>query len=78
MVNLKSEEKLLEFIAFCIEHYKIKHHLKGKDVSALFKEKDVINFISQGYELLHTQGKDYIIEEIDMYIKNRRVDIANY
>ncbi|MCG4581156.1 DUF3791 domain-containing protein [Clostridium cochlearium] len=71
MTNLNKEEKLIEFISFCIENYKVKYGLKGKEVSELFKEKGVIKFLTEGYEILHTQSKDYIIDEIQSYIKNR-------
>jgi hypothetical protein len=71
MMELNNEEKLIEFISFCIENFKIKHNMKGRDVANLFKKSQVIQFLTEGYEMLHTQGKDYIIEEIDIFLKNR-------
>lgn len=71
MVNLNSEEQVIEFISFCIENYKVDHSLKGKEVTKLFADNNVIGFLADSYELLHTQSKRYIIEEIDLYLKNR-------
>jgi hypothetical protein len=71
MIGLNKEEQLIEFISFCIENFKIKHNMKGKDVANLFKKSEVLLFLTEGYEILHTQGKDYIIEEIDIFLKNR-------
>jgi hypothetical protein len=71
MVKLNKEEKLIEFISFCIENFKITHDMKGKDVANLFNEKKVIDFLTEGYEVIHTQGKEYIIEEIEIFLKNR-------
>lgn len=71
MVSLNKEEQLIEFIAFCIENFKVKHRMKGNDVANLFKESNTLIFLKDGYEMLHTQGKEYIIEEIEIYLKNR-------
>lgn len=71
MFNSSHEEQLVEFVSFCIENFKVKHEMSGKDVAALFRESQVINFLKEGYEILHTQGKDYIIDEIEIYLKNR-------
>lgn len=71
MVSLNKEEQLIEFIAFCIENFKVKHQMKGNEVANLFKESNTLIFLKDGYEMLHTQGKEYIIEEIEIYLKNR-------
>jgi hypothetical protein len=71
MVRLNKEEQLIEFISFCIENFKIAHGMKGKDVANLFNESKVFDFLTEGYEIIHTQGKEYIIEEIEIFLKNR-------
>jgi hypothetical protein len=45
--------------------------MKGKDVANLFNESKVFDFLTEGYEIIHTQGKEYIIEEIEIFLKNR-------
>ncbi len=71
MVRLNKEEKLIEFISFCIENFKVAHDMKGKDVANLFEENKVIDFLTEGYEVIHTQGKEYIIEEIELFLRTR-------
>ena len=71
MTELKNEERIVEFASFCIENFKVKHSMSGKDVAILFKESGALQFIKEGYEMLHTQGREYIIEEIEIFLKNR-------
>lgn len=71
MVNLNSQEIIIEFVSFCIESFKVKHSMSGKDVANLFKTSGALEFIIDGYEMLHTQGKEYILEEIEIFLKNR-------
>lgn len=66
LIELKNEEKVIEFVSFCIENFKVKHSMAGKDVVVLFKQSGTLEFIKDGYEMLHTQGKEYIIEETDI------------
>ncbi len=63
---------ILLFIAFCIENYKEHKHISADEVLFLFKKYRVINYLTQGFDVLHTQGKEYIMSDIDTYIKNRK------
>lgn len=67
--NLSSKE--LQFIVFCIESYAHKNSLSSLQVYALFKSKDLIPFLKNNFEVLHTQGEDYILDEIKLYLKRR-------
>jgi hypothetical protein len=71
MIRVNKEEKLIEYVSFCIENFKITHGMKGKDVANLFSEYKVIDFLTEGYDVMHTQGKEYLIEEIEIFLKNR-------
>lgn len=71
MVELKEQEKISEFVSFSIENFKVKHSMKGKDVANLFKVSGALGFIINGYEMLHTQGREYVSEEIEIFLKNR-------
>ena len=62
--------KELPFIVLCIEEYKNRKNLSGKAVIELFKKYSVIEYITSFYESLHTTGINYIINDIDEYIKN--------
>ncbi len=59
------------FIAFCIEQYKTAKGLQGEDVAKLFFDKGVDNYLSDNYEVLHTQSHQWLIEEIDEYLNRQ-------
>jgi len=65
---VNANEKIIEFVSFCIEEYKFRHHLSGDVVVKLFEDNRIIDFLINNYEILHTQSKQYIQEEIDMLI----------
>lgn len=70
-LELSENEKVMEFVSFCIESFKVKFNMKGKDVANLFYKSGVIDFLIESYELLHTQGSEYIISEIQLFLENR-------
>ena len=61
-----------KFLIFCTEIYKSAKHFTGKQVSELFTRFDVWNYLYSCFEALHTTGENYIIEDIDLYIKARQ------
>ena len=63
--------KELPFIILCIEEYKNQKHLSGKDVISLFNKYAVTDYIRSFYEVLHTTGTRYLVNDIDLYIKSR-------
>ena len=63
--------KELPFIIYCIEEYKNQKNLTGKEVMALFNRYSVCDYIRSFYEVLHTTGNKYIVNDIDLYIKSR-------
>ncbi|MDR2913173.1 MAG: DUF3791 domain-containing protein [Alistipes sp.] len=67
--NISSDTLL--FISSCIENYKEHKRMGADEVLMLFKKYDVTDYLIQGFEVLHTQGKKYIMADIDRYIKNR-------
>jgi hypothetical protein len=60
------------FIVFCIEEYKASHNLTGKEVIALFEKFRVIDYIRAYYEALHTTGRQYIVDDLNLYIESRK------
>ena len=43
--------------------------MNGRDVANMFSEKKVLDFLSGHCEILHTQGKPYIIEAIEDFVR---------
>jgi len=67
--------EVVKFKAFCLEQYKYVHDMSGKDVFQLFKLYGVLDYISSFYDVLHTFGAQYIVQDIDEYLKNRRASV---
>ena len=65
----------LEFAVFCIENIAIKLGRNAEDVyQALTEKSDILNsYIVPEYEILHTQGKDYIVDDIISLMEERGV-----
>jgi len=61
------------FLIFCIEQYRTAKKLTGKQVINLFRQYKVSEYIMSCFEVLHTTGTNYIIEDIDLYIEARQV-----
>ena len=69
----KSRE--LEFAIFCIENIAAKLGVSAEKVyDALTEKSDILNdYIIPEYEILHTQGKEYIADDIIEVMKERGV-----
>ncbi len=65
-------EDKTNFIVYCIEEYKDAAGLNGKSVIDLFNRYGVIDYIRNYYESLHTTGRQYIVEDIRMYLEARK------
>jgi hypothetical protein len=63
--------KYVPYIMFCVEHYKAAKGLSGQATWKLFEDNDVLSFIRNAYEALHTQSKNLTIVDIDNYIANK-------
>mgnify|MGYP003318725510 FL=1 len=64
--------KTLEFKIFCIEAYKREKNLNGYQIMDLFEKYGVLDYLDVGYDILHTTSREYIIEDIDMFISKRK------
>ena len=60
----------VEFIAYCLEEYKVAKGMTGKEVMALFKKHNIIDYIVTCYGALHTMGGLAIAEDIDSLIED--------
>lgn len=67
------EKKINDFIIFCMEIYKHKEKITGKEVYDLFEKYGLFEYLHDGYDMLHTQGSEWLIKDIDEYIKYRNI-----
>lgn len=64
--------KELPFMVLCVEEYKHYKGMTGKEVMNLFHQYSVCEYIQSFYEVLHTMGTRYIVNDIDLYIQSRQ------
>lgn len=64
--------KTMNFTVFCIESYKQAHRLTGKETVDLFSRYNVFEYITSFYDILHSNGQEYITGDIDAYINSRK------
>ncbi|MDR0732799.1 MAG: DUF3791 domain-containing protein [Dysgonamonadaceae bacterium] len=68
--RLLRNRKLSLFLIFCIENYKNYTHRPTEEVLTLFSTRRVLRFLRENYDVLHTQGKEYIMEEIKGFLEH--------
>ena len=59
------------FVAFCIEQYKVAKEMDGSKVAELFFSNGVCEYLSKHFDVLHTQSRQWLIEEIDEFLNKR-------
>lgn len=68
---MSEEAKIIAFVAFCVESYKVAKNLSGEGVSSLFSRFGVDRYLYEEYEVLHTMGIDAVLADIDRYLEVR-------
>ena len=67
----------LEFAVFCIENIAIRLGKNAEEIYQMLTEKSNIlsSYIIPEYEMLHTQSKDYIVDDIISLMKERGMQL---
>lgn len=60
------------FLSFCIEQYKQAHNLTGEQAMQVLDKYGVLNYLQDNYGVIHTQGVQWILADIDEFIDNRK------
>lgn len=68
---LESEKDRSYFLAFCIEEYKKAKDMTGAEVAALFFDKGVSEYLTSHFDVLHTQSRQWLTEEIDVFLERK-------
>lgn len=70
--------KELEFAIFCIEHIAVELGVNAEKIyDTLTLKSNILNeYIIPGYEILHTQDKSYIIDDILSVMQEEGVEIC--
>ncbi|MEE0394487.1 DUF3791 domain-containing protein [Holdemanella biformis] len=77
MDKMMCESKELEFAIFCIENIASRLHVDAQKVYVALSERTNIlkDYIIPEYEVLHTQSKDYIVDDIIDVMHERGVKL---
>jgi hypothetical protein len=72
LLQKKQNDHILLFTAFCIENYQLIKNKSKEEVLFLFNKYNIYDYLHEVFEPLHTQGANYIIDEIELYIKSQK------
>ena len=64
------------FLSFCIEQYKEAKHLSGADAAEIFGKYGVLEYLQEHFEALHSQSRQWILEDIEEFINVRKGETA--
>ena len=64
-------DKVLPFKIFCLENYKAFHNLTGRAALDIFNKYKLFEYINTHYDILHSFGLIYLINDIDNFISYR-------
>ncbi|MBQ9311297.1 MAG: DUF3791 domain-containing protein [Bacteroidales bacterium] len=66
------DTNVFEFYTYCLENYATRKHISGMRAWVLFKESGADKYVKDNYDLLHTQGTDYVLDDIERFINRRK------
>ncbi|MBR6032287.1 MAG: DUF3791 domain-containing protein [Bacteroidaceae bacterium] len=64
------------FLSFCIEQYKEARHLSGAEAAEVFGRYGVLEYLEENYEPLHSQSRQWLLEDIEDFISHRKGEVA--
>jgi hypothetical protein len=65
-------KEIFDFYTYCLENYAIRKQISGMRAWVVFKESGADEYVIDNYDLLHTQGLEYVLDDIQRYINRRK------
>lgn len=65
-------KEVFDFYTYCLENYALLHQISGMHAWAVFKESGADNYVIDNFDLLHTQGLEYVLDDIRRFIIRRK------
>jgi len=65
-------KEVFEFYTYCLENYAIRKQITGMRAWVKFKESSADEYVIDNYDLLHTQGLEYVLDDIQRFINRRK------
>ena len=72
----KHQQDIAYFLSFCTEQYKNEKHLSGSDAVVILEKYGVLDYLAEHYEMLHTQSRQWLMEEINEFIALRKREVV--
>ena len=69
---IETSMEAFEFFVYTLEKYAISNRISGLQALAIFKEYRADEFLLTHYDLLHTQGTGYVLDEVQRFIDKRK------
>lgn len=66
------DKAVFEFYTYCLENYATRKQISGIRAWVDFKETGAYEYVINNYDLLHTQGMDYVLDDIQRFINKRK------
>jgi len=64
--------EVFEFYTYCLENYATFKQISGMRAWVIFKESGADEYVIDNYDLLHTQGLEYLLDDIQRFIYRRK------
>lgn len=66
-----NNEDIAFFLSWCIEEYAAEKNMTSTDTAAFFEKTGILNYLEENAEVLHTQGRNFILSDIGEFLKAR-------
>lgn len=70
--NREVPKEVFEFYTYCLENYAIRKQISGMRAWVIFKESGADEYVIDNYDLLHTQGLEYVLDDVQRFINRRK------
>lgn len=66
------KEDIAIFVSFCIEQYKTAKGISGEEAIQILSHYGVLEYLSECFDVLHTQGRQWLLADIEEFISQRK------
>lgn len=66
------EDAIPVFVAFAVEQYKYHKGISGDEAMEILSNAGVLEHLAEFYDVMHQHGAEWLIEEIDDMVNNRK------
>ena len=64
----------LDFVTYCIGNLSMRLQLPQRTIYLKLKDSGILdNYIVKGYEILHTFGKEYLMDDLITYMQEKEL-----